>query len=154
MQWLVVLPLEIIAASITIQFWNHGTVNSAAWVILFLLLIICINFFGVRGYGEAEFVFAIIKVIAIIGFIILGIVLAAGGGPKGGYIGGMYWVGEPGAFHNGSRAFAACLSRPLLLLPGLSSSDLRPLRQPTLGSHFQLPSNRSSGALLSFTSSP
>ena len=29
--------------------------------------------FGVKGYGEAEFVFAIIKVIAVVGFIILGI---------------------------------------------------------------------------------
>ena len=44
-----------------------------------------------RGYGEAEFVFAIIKVVAVIAFIILGIVLNCGGGPHGGYIGGRYW---------------------------------------------------------------
>jgi yeast amino acid transporter len=52
---------------------------------------VAINFFGVRGYGEAEFVFAIIKVVAVIGFIILGIILNCGGGPDGGYIGGRYW---------------------------------------------------------------
>ena len=68
MQWLVVLPLEIVAASITIEFWNHGKISNAAWVVIFYALIVSINMFGVRGYGEAEFVFAIIKVVTIIGF--------------------------------------------------------------------------------------
>jgi yeast amino acid transporter len=31
-------------------------------------MIIIINLFGVRGYGEAEFVFSIIKIIAVVGF--------------------------------------------------------------------------------------
>lgn len=31
-------------------------------------MIITINLFGVKGYGEAEFIFAIIKVTAVIGF--------------------------------------------------------------------------------------
>jgi amino acid transporter len=92
MQWLVVLPLEIVAASITLSFWpGAADTNSAAWVTIFLVLIVAINFFGVRGYGEAEFVFAIIKVVAVIGFILLGIILNCGGGPDGGYIGGRFW---------------------------------------------------------------
>jgi amino acid transporter len=44
------------------------SVNGAAWVTIFLVLIISINLFGVRGYGEAEFVFSIIKVAAVVGF--------------------------------------------------------------------------------------
>lgn len=67
MQWLVVLPLEIVSASITVAFWG-SKVNNAAWVAIFLVLIISINFFGVKAYGEAEFVFSIAKVIAVIGF--------------------------------------------------------------------------------------
>lgn len=102
MQWLVVLPLEIVAATLTIEFWNHGKINNDAWVSIFLALIIAINLFGVRGYGEAEFVFAIIKVTAIVGYIILGIILNVGGGPHGGYIGGRYWH-DPGAFNNGFK---------------------------------------------------
>lgn len=105
LQWLVVLPLEIVAASITIQYWTTST-SPAAWVSIFLVLIITINFFGVRGYGEAEFVFAIIKVTAVIGFIILGIVLNCGGGPQGGYIGARYWY-NPGAFHNGFKGLCS-----------------------------------------------
>jgi len=92
MQLLVVLPLEIVAASITLSFWpGAADTNAAAWVTIFLVVIVIINFFGVRGYGEAEFVFAIIKVIAVIGFIILGIILNCGGGPNGEYIGGRFW---------------------------------------------------------------
>jgi yeast amino acid transporter len=67
LNWIVVLPLEIIAASITIGYW-YASLNRAIFVTLFLLTIIVINLFGIRGYGEAEFVFAIIKVTAVIGF--------------------------------------------------------------------------------------
>ncbi|KAI3402560.1 GAP1 [Candida oxycetoniae] len=100
MQWLVVLPLELVAAAVTIKYWNDS-INSAAFVVIFYVLIIAINFFGVRGYGETEFVFSIIKVLAVCGFIILGIILAAGGTGKG-YIGGKYWQ-DPGAFANGAK---------------------------------------------------
>ncbi|KAA6415681.1 MAG: amino acid permease [Lasallia pustulata] len=105
MQWLVVLPLEIVAASITVDYWN-SSISNAAWVAIFLVVIISINFFGVKGYGEAEFVFSIIKVIAVIGFIILGIILDCGGGPKGGYIGGKYWH-HPGAFNHGFKGLCS-----------------------------------------------
>lgn len=67
MQWLIVLPLEIIAASITISYWNPS-INKAIFVTVFLVVIIGINLCGVKGYGEAEFVFAIVKVTAVIGF--------------------------------------------------------------------------------------
>lgn len=53
MQWLVVLPLEIVAATLTIGYWTNGSINNDAWVAIFLVLIIAINLFGVKGYGEA-----------------------------------------------------------------------------------------------------
>lgn len=106
MQWLVVLPLEIVAATLTIDYWTLGSINNDAWVAIFLFVIIAINLFGVKGYGEAEFVFAIIKVVAVIGFIILGIVLTCGGGPQGGYIGGSHWQ-NPGAFNHGFKGLCS-----------------------------------------------
>jgi yeast amino acid transporter len=70
MSWLICLPLEIVAASITIGYWpGSREVNSAAWVTIFLVVIVSINMFGVKGYGEAEFVFSIIKVVAVVGFV-------------------------------------------------------------------------------------
>jgi len=56
-----------------------------------------INMLGAGAYGEAEFVFASIKVITIVGLIILGIVLDLGGGPNHDRIGFRYWK-NPGPF--------------------------------------------------------
>lgn len=67
LQWLTVLPLEIVAASLTINYWGE-TLPKAVFVSVFLVMILLINLFGVKGYGEAEFTFSIIKVIAVIGF--------------------------------------------------------------------------------------
>ncbi len=107
MQWLCVLPLEIIAASITINYWDEEQkYKHSIFVAVFLVLIITINMCGVKGYGEAEFMFAIVKVIAVIGYILLGIILNCGGGPDSGYIGGQYWS-DPGAFHNGFKGLCS-----------------------------------------------
>ncbi|KAK5661835.1 hypothetical protein OQA88_9938 [Cercophora sp. LCS_1] len=105
LQWIVVLPLEIIAGAYTIGYWNPN-INQAIFVTLFLFVIVVINLFGVKGYGEAEFIFAILKVTAVIGFILLGIVINIGGTPDGGYIGGKYWS-DPGAFNNGFKGFVS-----------------------------------------------
>jgi len=105
MQWLTVLPLEIIAASLTIGYWDEA-LTRAIFVTIFLCVIIAINMFGIKGYGEAEFIFSIIKVIAVISFILLGIVLNIGGTPERGYVGGEYWQ-DPGAFNNGFKGLCS-----------------------------------------------
>ena len=101
MSWLVVLPLELTAAGITVDYWNSG-VNVGVFITIFLILIVAINFCGVKGYGEAEFVFSIIKVIAVVGFIILSVVIDCGGAPEGGYLGAHTWH-NPGALANGFK---------------------------------------------------
>lgn len=105
MQWLVVLPLEIVAAAITVNYWESN-ISPAAWVAIFLTIIVSINMFGVKGYGEAEFIFSFIKVVAVIGFIFLGVILDIGGGPQGSYIGGKHWI-NPGAFNNGFKGLCS-----------------------------------------------
>jgi amino acid transporter len=99
LSWLIVMPLELTAAGLVINYWTTS-VNIAVWITIFLIALLIINLFGVRGYGEIEFFMSIIKVIAVIGFIILGIILAAGGGPNHEYLGGKYWH-NPGAFAHG-----------------------------------------------------
>lgn len=86
MSWLTVLPFELIAAGVTIKFWTedaegHVSINNGVWITVFLVLIVVINVFGVRGYGEVEFILGTLKVIAVTGFIILGIVINVGGVP-------------------------------------------------------------------------
>jgi amino acid transporter len=63
----VVLPLEILAGAMTVKYWNPA-LNTSVFITLFLFVIVAINLFGVRGYGEAEFIFAIVKVTAVVGF--------------------------------------------------------------------------------------
>ncbi|OAL20176.1 hypothetical protein AYO20_11540 [Fonsecaea nubica] len=102
-QWLVTLPIEIMAASITLNYWQGARdVNPCVWVTIFYIVIVSINLFGVRGYGEAEFVFSIVKVIATLGFIIFALVVDVGGGPTGHYFGAKTWD-DPGAFAYGFK---------------------------------------------------
>lgn len=95
---LTILPFEITAAGLTIAYWkNAADINIGVWVTVFLVALTAIQFFGVRGYGEVEFVLSIIKIIACTGFIILAIVIDTGGVSTDdrGYIGGRYWH-DPG----------------------------------------------------------
>ncbi|KAK6544109.1 glyceraldehyde-3-phosphate dehydrogenase 1 [Orbilia ellipsospora] len=101
LQWLVTVPLEITAATLALNYWG-SSIPIVVWVTLFWIIIIGLNLFGVKGYGEGEFVFSIIKVVAVISFIILGVVLNIGGGPGGSYLGGTFWH-APGAFANGFK---------------------------------------------------
>lgn len=105
--WLTILPFELIAAGLTIDYWRTD-INIGVWITVFLVLLIGIQIFGVRGYGEVEFVLGMIKVIAVIGFIILAIVIDCGGVPTDnrGYIGAHYWH-HPGAFRNGFKGFCS-----------------------------------------------
>ncbi|CAF3611797.1 unnamed protein product [Rotaria sp. Silwood1] len=98
---LITMPLELTAAGIVIDYWKTH-VNLAVWITIFLIALLIINLFGVRGYGEVEFCVSIIKVIGIIGFIILGIVLVFRVGPNHVYFGFKYWH-DPGAFANGFK---------------------------------------------------
>ncbi|KAH7591693.1 Amino acid permeases signature [Nakaseomyces glabratus] len=109
-QWLVLLPLELVAASITIRYWNDK-INSDAWVAIFYTAIALANMLDVKSFGETEFILSMVKILAIIGFGILGIVLTCGGGPHGGYIGGKYWH-NPGAFvgHSAGSQFKGLCS--------------------------------------------
>lgn len=67
MQWAITMPLEVMAAAITLEYWN---LNLPSWVAItiFLILIVGINLCGVKVYGEAEYTFSILKVAAVIGF--------------------------------------------------------------------------------------
>lgn len=72
------IAAEISAASVVIQYWTTS-VPVAVWITIILVLIVILNIFVVSIYGESEFWFASIKIIAIVGLIVLGIVLFFGG---------------------------------------------------------------------------
>ncbi|KAG8737212.1 hypothetical protein FRC10_008458 [Ceratobasidium sp. 414] len=94
----IALPVELTAAAIVIQYWNTS-INVAVWITIQYVLVLAINFLGVRWYGEFEFWFSAIKITTIVGLIILGIAIDCGAGPAStGYIGFRYWK-DPGPFN-------------------------------------------------------
>ncbi|KAJ7179428.1 amino acid permease [Mycena filopes] len=64
--WIIVLPAELSAASVLIGYWNDK-INPAAWITIIMVVVIAINMCGAGVYGEAEFIFASIKVITVCG---------------------------------------------------------------------------------------
>lgn len=68
---------ELAAAATIIKFWNE-VLPDAAWSTIFLVVIVAVNFLGVRIYGELEYWFAMIKIVIVIVFIIIAILVTAG----------------------------------------------------------------------------
>jgi len=83
LQWVFILPFEIVVASFTINYWTEGTLSPAIFMAVFLVALIIICVFGTLGYAEEEFWSSFLKLSAIITFLIIGTVLVCGGGPKG-----------------------------------------------------------------------
>ena len=96
--WAICIATEVVALGLVIDFWPAGAaVSPAVWITVFLVVIGVTNFINVRIYGEAEFWLSLMKLITLVGLIILGIVITAGGGPNHETIGFRYWR-EDGAF--------------------------------------------------------
>ncbi|CAF1323489.1 unnamed protein product [Rotaria sordida] len=72
-----VLAGELIAAGIIIEFWlpHFPTI---VWSLLGMIIMVILNAFSVKGYGEAEYWFAMIKVLTVIIFIIVGLLVDIG----------------------------------------------------------------------------
>lgn len=111
--WVAVLPLELVASAMTIKFWPSD-INPVAWVAVFYVLIIGLNLCGNRGFGEAEFVSAIIKLIAIVGFNILAVIIICGG-TDAGFVGAKHFKH---AFTNGAKGTISVLITAVYSLAG------------------------------------
>ncbi|KNG46596.1 amino-acid permease inda1 [Stemphylium lycopersici] len=93
----ILVAAEATAGSILLDYWNTG-VHSAVWITIFLVVVLFLNIVAVEVFGEAEFWFASIKFLTIMGLIILGFVIMLGGSPNDqGRLGFRYW-NNPGAF--------------------------------------------------------
>ncbi|KAF4810672.1 Proline-specific permease [Colletotrichum tropicale] len=77
----ITVPAEITATYIVINYWSPP-LHIAVWLTLIGLVMVGLNCFPVKVYGEAEFWFASVKVFGIIGLLMLSVVLFFGGGPS------------------------------------------------------------------------
>ena len=106
--WVLVIPLEAVAAATILHAWFPGT---AIWVftLVITLLLTVTNLFSVKNYGEFEFWFALVKVLAIIGFIILGLMAIFGLLPTSQVSGVSHLVDTIGFMPNGMGAVLAAM---------------------------------------------
>ncbi|KAK6346639.1 hypothetical protein TWF696_006759 [Orbilia brochopaga] len=97
-KYIITTPNQLTAAALVIQFWLPATkVNPGVFIAVFLVVIVAINYIGIRFFGEFEFWLSSIKVLVIVGLILLALILALGGGPDHDRKGFRYWK-DPGAF--------------------------------------------------------
>ncbi|KAL2864372.1 proline permease PrnB [Aspergillus lucknowensis] len=93
----ILVPYEIVAASLVISYWDNP-VHIAVWIAIMLVVIVLLNYLPVGVYGETEFWFAGIKIITLLGLLILAFILFWGGGPDRQRLGFHYWK-DPGAMN-------------------------------------------------------
>lgn len=70
--WAITVAFELVAVQFIMKFW-FPDIPGVYWSAIFLAIILGINALTVKGFGESEFFFSLIKVLAIIAFIIIGI---------------------------------------------------------------------------------
>ncbi|EEP78936.1 hypothetical protein UREG_03782 [Uncinocarpus reesii 1704] len=98
-KYIIITPNQLTAAALVIQYWvKREKINPGVWIAIFLVVIIGINYFGIRFFGEFEFWLSSFKVVVIVGLILLSLILALGGGPDKDRKGFRYWK-DPGAFN-------------------------------------------------------
>lgn len=110
--WVITVALEYIAIGMLMQRW-FVNIPIHYWVISCIALVFLLNFFSVKIFAEGEFFFSLIKVLAVIAFIgigVIGIIYQI-------YLHGFssifdnFHFGDKGFFPNGSAAvFSAMLA--------------------------------------------
>lgn len=75
--WAITIAVELAAAQLVMQYWFPGS-SGVMWSALFLSVMVLLNAISVRGFGEAEFWFALIKVVAVVAFIAMGTLMIFG----------------------------------------------------------------------------
>ena len=84
--WAITVAAELAAAALVMKFWFPHT-PGWMWSAIFLTLLVLLNALSARAYGEGEFWFALIKVVTVVVFLVLGVLIIFGimGGKSPGF---------------------------------------------------------------------
>src|SRR3990167_4060362 len=120
--WVAYIPAECIAGGIIMQHFTG--INGYIWAVCIGFLITYINIAEVGTFGEIEFWLALIKIFALMGFVILTIFIFFGiihGHQPAKMIGGKYLLDQGGLFPNGGTVL---LTAMVLLLVNYQGSEI------------------------------
>ncbi|MES2204892.1 MAG: amino acid permease [Pseudomonadota bacterium] len=122
LNWVIYIPAECVAAGIIMEALTG--VNGYVWAICFGLLITGINLCRVTLFGEIEFWLALIKIAALIGFIVLSLFIFFGmirGPQDSAWIGGEYLFRQGGLLPHGGLSL---LTAMVLMLVNYQGSEI------------------------------
>ncbi|GME78028.1 unnamed protein product [Ambrosiozyma monospora] len=97
--WAITFAIELFAVAQVLEYWTDAVPNWG-WMLIFFFVLTAANFVPVEYYGEIEFWIALIKVLAILGFLIYALCMVCGAG-KTGPVGFRYWR-HPGPWGPGA----------------------------------------------------
>lgn len=118
--WVFYVPAEMMAAGIIMNYF-FPTVGTIWWAIGFGLIITVINLSYVGTFGEMEFWLAIIKIMAIIMFVVLAVLIFFGIIGGEGFKGTTYLLGDGGFTPKGSWAILLTM---VIILVNFQGSEI------------------------------
>ncbi len=107
--WVFVIPVEATAAAIILHDWFDAVPQWAFALAHHRSCSTVTNLFSVGNYGEFEFWFALIKVVAIVAFIAIGVLAIFGILPDSSLSGVCHLIGNGGFMPNGFGAVIAAM---------------------------------------------
>lgn len=120
--WVAYIPAECVAGGIIMEMFTG--VNGYVWAIGFGLLVTYINLAKVDTFGEIEFWLALIKIIALMGFVVLAVLIFFGvihGTEPSGIVGLKYILHDGGLLPHGTMSL---LTAMVLLLVNYQGSEI------------------------------
>ncbi|MGE7589050.1 amino acid permease [Peribacillus sp. NPDC101480] len=75
--WAITIAAELAAVVLIMKFWFPDS-PSIIWSAIALIIMFLINYMSVKGFGETEFWFAMIKVVTVVIFLITGVLIILG----------------------------------------------------------------------------
>ncbi|WP_050183099.1 alanine permease AlaP [Domibacillus robiginosus] len=117
--WVVTCMAEITAVGVYMGFW-YPDVPAWIWALAALVIMTTVNFLAVKAYGELEFWFALIKIVAILSMIVIGVLMIAFGIGNGGIATGISNLWENGGFFpNGAKGLLLSLQMVMFAYLGI-----------------------------------
>ncbi|KAI8060677.1 amino acid permease/ SLC12A domain-containing protein [Gongronella butleri] len=113
--WAVIGAAELVAIPLVMNFWTTA-VPDWAWSIMFLVVMFAVHLIGPEGWGETEYWFSLVKILAVFITVIIGCLTS--GGVLGGEVYGFKYWRDPGAFSNGFLGILNALVLSALTMAG------------------------------------
>lgn len=120
--WIAYIPAECVAGGIIMEMFTG--INGYLWAVCFGLLVTYINLAKVDTFGEIEFWLALIKIIALMAFVVLALLIFLDvfhGTEPPGFIGFKYLLHDGGILPNGPMSL---LTAMVLLLVNYQGSEI------------------------------